>query len=66
MQIQGASMMDGLATQATKMNGQQVQQEIAAAIINQLQDQQELAAQSLLKMMEQSVTGLGSVVDVRG
>lgn len=66
MQIQGASMMDGLAASATKMSAQQVQQEIAAAIINQLQDQQELAAQSLIKMMEQSVTGLGSVVDVRG
>lgn len=66
MQVQGASMSDGLAGMATKMSAQQVQQEIAAAIINQLQDQQELAAQGLLKMMEQSVTGKGRVVDIRG
>jgi hypothetical protein len=66
MQVSGASMADGLAGMATKMSSNQVQQEIAAAILNQIQDSQELAAQSLIKMMEQSVTGLGSMVDVRG
>lgn len=66
MQVSGASMSDGLAATATKMSSEQVQQEIAAAIINQIQDSQEMAAQSLIKMMEQSVTGKGSIIDVRG
>ncbi|MCB0193948.1 MAG: hypothetical protein KDJ65_18500 [Anaerolineae bacterium] len=50
----GGQMANSIATTASQVKQLQVQDEIAASVIRQVQDQQKQMADSLVQMMKQS------------
>jgi hypothetical protein len=54
----GASPVTQLAASASQVKNLQVQDEIALAVIRQLQDQQQQMAQQLVEMMQQNQVDL--------
>ncbi len=59
------NIVDYLPDLATHLAGQNIQSQISAAVLHQIQQQQEIQAAGIVKMMNAtaSLTGAGQIID---
>ncbi len=66
MNISSASLSDSLSSLSSGMASENIQLQLAVAVMKQAQDQQELAGQALVSMINQasSIDGTGRLVNL--